>query len=831
MTAAFASLTALFLLSCPSPLSSTSSVSANGAKGALTVSFSTPSSRTVVASSNDFAAAISSMAIAIVNGSGATVDEATGITYGAGVVKTFGSLPPGTYTVRVNAYSAASALIATGSNSVTIAANINQNVTVNLAYSQTASSGGLSLALSWPVSTGLGYVYAVVDGAAIAVPTVTADATNYAATLTASNLAGGAHLLKIYFKTSAGSTTSIGPFVETVNIWDGVTSCCWIDSNGNSATARTFAAAEFAGSNADLAGLTFTGAALTSAFAAGTTGYTLSGISAATFSFAAASVSGSQNVACTWNGAPQTWNSVGSTTFTSPNLAWIAGTNTLQITVTAADRQTTKTYTATFVMVGAANLATALAADLAGSFMLTGDVDTTGGGNWTPIGSTATPFTGTFAGNGHSVKLASSSTASNLGLFGVIGSAGTVKDLTIIATLTSCGAASGTLAGSNMGIVDNCSSSGALTDSAGAWNIGGLVGLNSGTLRNCHSSVVVTSNGNWYAGGLAGENTGIIEHCYATGAVTGGYAGGGGLVGHNNGAAASISESFASGHVEGCASTGGLVGQHEGGASILNCYASGSVTAPAYPWWYIGGLVGIQGASATTITKSYAYGTITSSGSTKGGLLGLYSAGSVNDCFYNTDIITTGVMGNRQNNSGIENRGHIYGSRLGLHDHLGYRRGEKQRIPHTALPSGPYRRLPMIRQDGKNMTGNEPKTKHIKYPLVVKLIGIISAIVVISMAAITGFSSYFFSEDSRARAEENNLAMSQVLAAQVENKTQSVLSSALSLFDVIRESAGSRALERSADRQLLRPQRGGRLPRGAGQKRNLQREVLQGERA
>jgi adenylate cyclase len=88
-------------------------------------------------------------------------------------------------------------------------------------------------------------------------------------------------------------------------------------------------------------------------------------------------------------------------------------------------------------------------------------------------------------------------------------------------------------------------------------------------------------------------------------------------------------------------------------------------------------------------------------------------------------------------------------------------------------------------------------SKRIKYPLVVKLIGIISIIVVVSMATITGLSSYFFSEDSRSRAEENNLTVSQVLSSQVEGKVQSILSSALSLFDVIREGGGNRALERS----------------------------------
>ncbi len=95
------------------------------------------------------------------------------------------------------------------------------------------------------------------------------------------------------------------------------------------------------------------------------------------------------------------------------------------------------------------------------------------------------------------------------------------------------------------------------------------------------------------------------------------------------------------------------------------------------------------------------------------------------------------------------------------------------------------------------MARSEARRRKVKYPLVVKLIGIISIIVVVSMAAITGLSSYFFSEDTRARAEENNLTLSQVLSSQVSGKVQALLSSALSLFDVIRESAGNRALEKS----------------------------------
>ena len=45
-----------------------------------------------------------------------------------------------------------------------------------------------------------------------------------------------------------------------------------------------------------------------------------------------------------------------------------------------------------------------------------------------------------------------------------------------------------------------------------------------------------------------------------------------------------------------------------------------------------------------------------------------------------------------------------------------------------------------------------PGPRRVKIPLVVKMIGIISAIVVVSTGIVTGLSAWFFSEDSRARA-------------------------------------------------------------------------------
>jgi adenylate cyclase len=87
--------------------------------------------------------------------------------------------------------------------------------------------------------------------------------------------------------------------------------------------------------------------------------------------------------------------------------------------------------------------------------------------------------------------------------------------------------------------------------------------------------------------------------------------------------------------------------------------------------------------------------------------------------------------------------------------------------------------------------------RRVKYPLVVKLIGIISIIVIVAMVTITAISSWFFSEESRARAEENTLTVSQVLSAQIGGRIESTESGALSLLDTLRENAGNRSIEKS----------------------------------
>ncbi|MDR1940431.1 MAG: hypothetical protein LBQ40_06560, partial [Clostridiales bacterium] len=91
------------------------------------------------------------------------------------------------------------------------------------------------------------------------------------------------------------------------------------------------------------------------------------------------------------------------------------------------------------------------------------------GKGWTPIGSPANPFLGCFDGGGYTVSnlYINREEATNLGLFGQIGSAGKVKNL----GLTDCSVGGdystsvGGIAGWNSGSIENC------------YRTGGLVGL------------------------------------------------------------------------------------------------------------------------------------------------------------------------------------------------------------------------------------------------------------------------------------------------------------------------------------------------------------------
>ena len=193
-----------------------------------------------------------------------------------------------------------------------------------------------------------------------------------------------------------------------------------------------------------------------------------------------------------------------------------------------------------------------------------------GGAGWDPIGDSSNPFTTVFEGNGHTISnlFISRGATSAVGLFGVIGSGGVVRNVGLVDADVTGSSSVGALAGVNQGrVVASWAIGGAVT---GNHNGGGLVGYNDslGVVSASYAAVSVSNSGGSNFGGLAGINLGEVTASYATGSVklpSSGSAAGG-LVGLNEGG--SITASYATGAVSASVeiTIGGLVGSSTGGA-------------------------------------------------------------------------------------------------------------------------------------------------------------------------------------------------------------------------------------------------------------------------
>ena len=246
-----------------------------------------------------------------------------------------------------------------------------------------------------------------------------------------------------------------------------------------------------------------------------------------------------------------------------------------------------------------------------------------------------TAFKGTFDGGGHKITHLTISGGGNerLGLFGYIGSGGSVKNVDIENCVVSGSYYVGGLVGENYdGSINSCHSTGTVD---GNESVGGLVGWNLGSISNCYSTGTVS--GFYNVGGLAGSHWfSNISNCYSTGAVSGGpdSENVGGLTGGNCGGI--ISNCHSTGAVSGSLAVGGLVGGNDG-FSISNCYSTGAVSGYSDSQ-FVGGLVGVNNFR---ILKCYSTGAV-SGYSGVGGLVG-YNHGSGYDRYIN-DCYSTGAV-------------------------------------------------------------------------------------------------------------------------------------------------------------------------------------------
>ncbi len=212
---------------------------------------------------------------------------------------------------------------------------------------------------------------------------------------------------------------------------------------------------------------------------------------------------------------------------------------------------------------------------------------------WTPIGTSSKAYTGSFDGNGHTISgLYINSTAVNTGLFGYVGAAGEIKNVTISdSVITSTQNYTGAVAGDSKGNITNCHTT-ATTRVTGTNYVGGIVGeLDSNmSLTQCSNAGEVQGPGtSGYAGGIAGRV--------------------------QSSASNALTDSYNTGRITGVANVGGIAGYLYNGGGIQNVYNTGSVSASK---GVAGGIVGAFRYG--TLKNAYNAGLVEAS--TKGGVAG-----------------------------------------------------------------------------------------------------------------------------------------------------------------------------------------------------------------
>lgn len=210
-------------------------------------------------------------------------------------------------------------------------------------------------------------------------------------------------------------------------------------------------------------------------------------------------------------------------------------------------------------------------------FVLTADIDLSECG--VAIES-AGYFAGEFDGGGHTIRgLAITAAGSRLGLFRQIAPNASVHDLNVEGSVLPTGTRTeiGGIAGLNEGTIRNCSFTGEVR---GVQDVGGVVGKNTGTMSGCRFSG--TAAGEHQVGGVIGTNAGVVFSCENTGKVNNEEIIPGGE--RRFDLSALSQEDFVD-----LSNIGGVAGENTGALRFCRC--SGDVGYP-YTGYNVGGIVG-----------------------------------------------------------------------------------------------------------------------------------------------------------------------------------------------------------------------------------------------
>ena len=231
---------------------------------------------------------------------------------------------------------------------------------------------------------------------------------------------------------------------------------------------------------------------------------------------------------------------------------------------------------------------------------------------WTPIATSASPYTGIFEGQNHTISgLYFKQETSFVGLFSVN---------------------SGKIA--NVGIFDSYF----YGQPYKGWQVGGVCGSNTnqGAITNCYNTGIV--RGSETVGGVCGSNYGTITNCSNKGNVGEDDESVGGVCGSNYG---TITNCNNAGIVSGKMYVGGVCGKNSNGGTVTNCNNTGEVRGTSQ---YIGGLSGDNDSSS--ITNCNNTGEVKATGKFVGGLSGgNYNNGTITNCYYDSTVYTGAAIG------------------------------------------------------------------------------------------------------------------------------------------------------------------------------------------
>jgi uncharacterized repeat protein (TIGR02543 family) len=346
---------AIVFASCLAPVvPSNAGSTAAGNAGSLSIDLkaslagqATPANRAVVA---DFTKIATKAVVTVTGGDG--VSQTQTITNLAATTVTIGGIAVGSACTASIAVFKGETQIGSGSATFALSPGATASVAVPVSYGKTGS-GGYSIALSWPAASA-DYASATLNGAAIAQPAISNDGTTCSATFAGSGVASGSYTLLVTFRSGGAGGKAVGFITEAVNVWDGQTSSCWLDPNGNIKPTREVTASELFSSTASLAGIAVTGLATgqSFAFAPDTGTYDNLLVTGTYIGFTPVEGLHGQTISYSWSdgATTPTVTQLNSGAYCELTLGTTDtyGKNTLTVTVTAPDGATQKTCTLNF---------------------------------------------------------------------------------------------------------------------------------------------------------------------------------------------------------------------------------------------------------------------------------------------------------------------------------------------------------------------------------------------------------------------------------------------------------------------------------------------------